>query len=704
MSENTATSYPHIPDPLCSILRTEFEDSPLVYSLFDDFFAHESYDRPYALKLLDSASGRNQELFEIRRLAVLMLEHQIVLLPVDSTEEFDFIFTCLNIKSSAGLDAPLNDSVLKEGYSTTKLRDFILEFRKKLERQDRIWRRIDGPRTSENALREFIHLSRLECRLSLARYLWSSDEVVEKILKRVKVSRGVKDKRRMLHPYTEREEERTLSAMPDFEGEIFRQLNTTSRIYWVKNSTSATLNSLVEYPLTTVVLVIRPPGSHLEFELKRAGARGEKPLNIVYARNGEPVPVTHRLHAGSMGEYLRWEASAAAIFSRIYRMIHKKEPPISKTISVSTIYTIPLNGGEEHILRYFTDPESFGDGFSRMRRAMADSIEAFKAERNWTPPQVDGELGLTSQFLSLLAPGQACLVGTTSFRLDKLVKYLSADGPHTYFKDGLGVEYSELEAKQFLDEVLDEVLGVFVPPEVDYQNPEQYLKEVFSVTANRNKANRIYLSLMREVGMFWGTLLGLKGFTRGESFVGRNVGLKAAWENGEWTVKIIFMDHDDMDIAGKNATEFHPRAILPAIADDELYVFGGIYCGQRITGNVEYLSEIYRVDEEVNHEGTRIILEALQSAHKQTQKELATNPQLRAYFNESFLERLSDWDSVVASYLAAKSDPAAMATWRAETQNLLRSRGHEAWMINDYLCAVDCFDFLFVKYPFLFRR
>jgi len=316
---------------------------------------------------------------------------------------------------------------------------------------------------------------------------------------------------------------------------------------------------------------------------------------------------------------------------------------------------------------------------------------------------IGGELGLTSQFLSLVAPGQAILVGTSSFRLDRLMKYLSADGPRAYFTDGLHVEYSDLDAKQFIEEVLDEVLGVYVPPEVEYQNPRQYVDAVLSVPANRQRANRIYLSLMREVGVFWGTLLALKGFTRGESFVGRNVGLKAAWQNGEWTVKIIFMDHDDMDIAGKNATEFHPRAIMAAIADDELYVFGGIYCGQRIVGVVEYLRAIYRVDKEVNDEGTRLVLDALRSSHEQTHKELASNPKLRAYFNEKFLERLSDWDLVVAKYLAAKSEPDGLESWKRETQAFLNSRGYESWMINDYFCALDSFDYLLVGYSFLFK-
>jgi hypothetical protein len=207
---------------------------------------------------------------------------------------------------------------------------------------------------------------------------------------------------------------------------------------------------------------------------------------------------------------------------------------------------------------------------------------------------------------------------------------------------------------------------------------------------------------MRQVGTFWGTLLALKGFSRGESFVGRNVGLKSVWENGEWIVKIIFMDHDDMDIAGKNASQFYPRAVFAAIADDELYIFGGTYCGTRIKGEVEFLQEIYRVDERVSEEGGDALRQALKSAYQKTHKELLSNPELRSYFNEAFLERIIDWDAIVVKYLQAKVDPAALDAWKAETKTFLSSRGCVGWLINDYLLTIDSFDDFLAKYSFLY--
>ena len=68
--------------------------------------------------------------------------------------------------------------------------------------------------------------------------------------------------------------------------------------------------------------------------------------------------------------------------------------------------------------------------------------------------------------------------------------------------------------------------------------------------ANRARADRHYLSAMRQLGDCWGTLLGMRGFSDGESFVQRNVGLKSVWSDGDWRVRVIVQDHDDLTVAG----------------------------------------------------------------------------------------------------------------------------------------------------------
>src|SRR5205814_5016653 len=190
------------------------------------------------------------------------------------------------------------------------------------------------------------------------------------------LSRGVKDTRPMLHPYTESEAERTLASMPNFEAEIFSSLCRMAKIFWVADATSSELNSLVEYPLTTVVLVIKPPGSNLEFELKRAGKREQFTLNVVHGRDGWEVAPSHRLDGGSMLWMLRHEANAGSRLGLIYRLAHGDEAPLPSYISRSSVYAIPLGDGQVQTLTYFTEPAVFGDSFPEMRQAMSGVVKS----------------------------------------------------------------------------------------------------------------------------------------------------------------------------------------------------------------------------------------------------------------------------------------------------------------------------------------
>ena len=91
----------------------------------------------------------------------------------------------------------------------------------------------------------------------------------------------------------------------------------------MSEKTSSRLNSLVEYPLYTVVLVIKPPGSEIEFEIKRAGLRGENSLDIVCLATVTRVPPSHRLSGGSMQWLLRYETRCRACrLVRAYRQVH----------------------------------------------------------------------------------------------------------------------------------------------------------------------------------------------------------------------------------------------------------------------------------------------------------------------------------------------------------------------------------------------
>ena len=674
---------------LLDVLTTEFDDVDQAYVLFEEFLRQKSYNESFCLKLIALARQKTGASWALRRVAILMLEHQVLKLDSTRLDDFDWLLTQLNLKPARGPGQPITSSVLREGFSTTDFRYFVPELRRKLERLNRVHNRIRGTKTPESALRDFIELSRCDCKLSLARYLLTPEEVADEILRRLRVTEGVRD----LDPFRAQfiDEERTaaLKLLPDFEAAILKRLCEATSIYWVSDETSSEINSLVEYPLSTVVLVIKPPGSNLEFEIKRAGRRGSHSLNVVYARNGYTVPPSHRLDGGSMQWLLRYEANSASKIGFIYRHVHGTRAPIANYVARTTIYSVPAQGDGVQTLPYFTEPQSFGNGFRQMRSAMAESVKAFRTEGNAELPDLPGDLGLSAQFIGHVQPAQSILCGTTSFRLDKLAAYLSPAGPTKYFREGLSAALSKRDERQLADELLEEVLGFYIAPDVKYQTYEQYLEAAFAVTENRVRADWIYVSLVEQIARFWGTLLGVRGYSRGESFVARNVGLKSLWERGEWHVTIIFMDHDDLSIPGPDEQIFYVSGALPCMKIDERHIWDRSTLERFATSEVGYLQSIYRIGRDVDAQGQAAADVELRSAYKKTQQELLTNPKLRPLFSRRFLDRLLDWDNVVDGYVQKKHLKPSGAAWKRNMRKVLDAKGYTKVTLDCYLEFIE---------------
>ena len=248
MQPSRARPYPRIPGPLFTVLATAFDSSQRVFDLFSEFFHHESYARSFTSKLLAIAKREDGDPWEVRRLATLMLHHQVLLLPPEDIEEFDFLFAELSLKASNTPLSDLKEAVFKEGFSTTELRGFIQEFRRKLERHRAVHQQINGARTSERGLLDFIALSRQECKLSLARYLFTPEEVVEEILKQVRVSQGKKDMTGSRYPYVKEEAVTTLTYLPAYEAAILRKLCKTAAISLILAAVYLTLVVLHREP------------------------------------------------------------------------------------------------------------------------------------------------------------------------------------------------------------------------------------------------------------------------------------------------------------------------------------------------------------------------------------------------------------------------------------------------------------------------
>src|SRR5207247_8081934 len=121
----------------------------------------------------------------------------------------------------------------------TDFPQFLFELRRKLERLNRVHDRIKGRRTSDTAILEFIELSRRDCKLSLARYLITPEEIVNEILRQLKVTNGVRDLDISRNSFAEAELTRAMSPLPDFEANILKRLCKDSNVYWVSELTSS---------------------------------------------------------------------------------------------------------------------------------------------------------------------------------------------------------------------------------------------------------------------------------------------------------------------------------------------------------------------------------------------------------------------------------------------------------------------------------
>jgi len=686
---------------LRDFIGSEFADADRARALIAEFLRQKTYRQDFCLELFSVARGETRSPWATRRLAVLMLENQILRLRSNDPRAVDFLLTQLKLKS-IGPNQSVSKSVLREGFTTTNPLRFIGELKHKLQRLNRIHQLIQGQKTSPSALREFITSARSDCKLSLARYLFSPVEVVAEILRQVRVTQGIRDLATSESRHVKEELKHQFELLPNFEAGILKRLCATGYIYWVAKKTSGQIHSLVEYPLTTVVLVIKPPGSDLEFEVKRAGRKGPRSLDIVYERGGYTVPPSHRLDGGSMQSLLRYESNHGAKFAAIYRLVHGCAAPIGNYVSRSTINTIPTRNGEVPTSAFFTDPQVFGEGFRGMRIAMKKSVAAFKEEGCHWIPQIPGDLGLTAQYIGQVAPSQAIISGTSSFRLDKLATYLSSTGPESYFKEGLGVSYSKDEAKSFADMLLEEVLGSYKPPKDRYQDHDQYVTAAFSSSKNRARADDVYLSLVKQIAKFWGTMLAVRAYSAGESLVARNVGLKSFWNQGKWDVKIIFMDHDALVIPNPRNGHFFAHGDIPNMRLDERHVWGRWMPERFAASEVGCLQTIYRVNPKLDQRGEILARAELKAAYDKTQQTLLLNPEMQRLFSKRLVTHLRDWDVLVDGYLKMNGDRAAASRWQRSMKRKLAAKGYREDMFAAYVGVIEKNKEFLSRYSFLF--
>jgi hypothetical protein len=244
-----------------------------------------------------------------------------------------------------------------------------------------------------------------------------------------------------------------------------------------------------------------------------------------------------------------------------------------------------------------------------------------------------------------------------------------------------------------------EILDSYRPPAAT-DGYAAYVSAAFA--ENRAAADRAFLAALTSLGRLWGTLLGLRGYTEGESFVPRNVGLRAVWADGAWAVRIIFMDHELTNIIGKRMRHFHPEAVLSGMHKDWVHIVGGQLGGLPRFGTVATLAAIYRPDAAFAAHGRARMIEELRRAYRLTLARLRDDAQLRAQFRSSFVNSVPAWDAVVGLDRASRLGARARARWKGQMRRVMAAHGLDEPLIQEYRRAIHRHRLMLRHAPYLF--
>jgi len=600
------------------------EEMPGAVSIVRDLLRREHFDLPFALRLFAISRDANES-HEIRCLAALALEHQFRLTQLPHRQQF---LRAMNIDERAD------------------------QIRIRIARNESIHRNL---RSGSAGLRTFLRHTRRECRLFFARYAFTPAEVVAKIRMQTRTTPGKRDFPPLVHPCNVDEAAHALATLPPYEREIVRLLIEEQAIYWVDESTPQSLNALVEYPAGAVVLVVKPPGSDLEIEIKRAGVRGPHAADIRYRdESGTIVPRHHHLWGVSRGNYLRFEAANSALLARVHRLALGTEAPVPRVVTMNRIESIP---GGVSLLAHFDHPSR--------RESLLAALENVDRPELLTPPRFPAR-----RFIEATTPSQAILVGTTSFRLDRLQAYLT---------DGITFDGEA-------DELLDEIIDNYTPPPGTYDSHEQHVAAAFA--NNRDAADRTYISILSQIGRFWGAALGMRAGSGGESFVTRNAGLRKVWSDNRWQVRFISMDHDGMNVAGRKQRHFNAPKDVNAFVLDMVHILGGPIGRRFFPGEVGALKAIYRVSSPVASKGLASFRTALSESYTRTLYAMSTDRRIRDLFHHDFIDNIREWDRAVVDFVRNVRDDDSKLRWRGRTRARLRRRGLPKEIIDQYVKTV----------------
>lgn len=667
-------------------------------ALFRQVLAAERYAPELSRELLRLARGGDGCGWHERHFCALLLEHLAYKIPPAQRGPLADLLRGLGLMVGDQLQPWAHG----EGFRIDDPAAFAIDFHRFLARNGGLHRQLQKVPHAQYALRRLLHLSRQSCRVLLARYLFTPEEVVERFLSRVRTSQGLPSTFLSAQDGAVAEADRVLARLPAYEAAIVRLLIERRAVYWVAQHPDRTLNALVEYPLTTVVLVFKPPGSWLEIELKRAGHPEANALRVSYGNN---LPGHHRLDGGGYGLSLQWEATAAARAARAFRAAHGEEPSLSVPVAIQLVHSVPAGDDDVYILRYFTDPPIYGDDYEAMRQTLNAVVEAYKREGGWELPHAMDEVGCTNEFLIQTKPAQAIIVDSSSFRVDKVADYMTAAGVDHHLHTLPPRSHPRTAAaRNLVDTVLAEVLAHYEPPRQRPAAIDDYIAAALALPTNRRQADRTYRNLLTQLARFWGTLLAWGASSRGESVVARNVGLRTVWRDGGWSVRVVFMDHDQLDFYTGDPDHFQPLKTLPSMLIDEQHLVSGVP-GPPTPRNrslLTLLELIYQVSPDQRTRGRAHFRQQLAAAYERTRGQQLAGASPAGFPGRSFVASLEAWDETVGLCLRAQAR--GTKDWQRGVKRSLQRRGRQISELSNFFEAFEMHASFLRRYRFLYLR
>lgn len=588
--------------------------------------SNHGFSRERAIEIAKIARDRIRARWQTRCIAAHLLADELDTIGPEDLDELCWWFCKFGVCTPT---AELVDAdVLRQGYSTREIGPFAQEFRRRLQ-----WRPSSPAGT--DPLAELIRRAEQPHRLPLARYLISAEDVATQILSMCRCSKG--SEQDGVGGAT------ALARLPRYEAAIVEQLRLEGRVLWLGPRTPRRLGGLIEHPLGTAAIVIKPPGSTIELEIKRVGLGSERPVNVIVRRGERRVPGPHRFQGVCLGRLLNFEVHSSARLQNVMSTIGYGMGASPRFLVVNRIDRVPLPDGRQSVavVDYLSNPRYWPAAeLERLHGDIREAVSLFTGEgRGSRLPSLPGPIGAAAELFAVTKPSQGVLLGTTSYRLDQLTRLLSDDGPALYF--GEVEDVSDAERRWLADTLLAEILANYSPPaEASANDYGGYL--AVARGHNRPEVERAFLDVCEQLGRMFAALLALRAYSMGESFVARNVGLRAVWEAGAPRVRMVFMDHDSLHLP--SARHRRPLLkVLKGIREDHLHAFGP---NDSIT-DFSMLARIYGCDDALRGRGRARIDEAARVTYAHVQRRIRDDAELARTLAAP---RYHDLDTLLAAY------------------------------------------------------